>query len=60
MPPATTWTRIGAGILPSGYERQGIATEAVDIDPEVVKLARDYFGNLRRMAGAIREALQDE
>jgi spermidine synthase len=35
---------VGAGILPRWYERQGVATEAVDIDPEVVKLARDYFG----------------
>ena len=26
------------------YERQGIVTDIVDIDPAVVRLAREYFG----------------
>lgn len=35
---------LGAGVVPSWYERQGVVTDVVDIDPEVVKLARRYFG----------------
>jgi spermidine synthase len=35
---------LGAGVVPSWYERQGVVTDVVDIDPEVVKLARGYFG----------------
>jgi spermidine synthase len=34
---------LGAGILPSWYAARGYRTEAVDIDPEVVTVARRYF-----------------
>ena len=35
---------LGAGVVPMWYERQGIATDVVDIDPAVVRLAREHFG----------------
>ncbi|MBN98693.1 MAG: hypothetical protein CME16_05515 [Gemmatimonadetes bacterium] len=34
---------LGAGIIPRWYEARGIVTDAVDIDPAVVRMARDYF-----------------
>lgn len=34
---------LGAGIVPPWYESMGIATDTVDIDPEVVKAARQFF-----------------
>ena len=34
---------IGAGIVPRWYSQRGIATDAVDIDPEVVEMAREHF-----------------
>ena len=34
---------LGAGLVPSWYHKQGVSTEVVDIDPEVMKMARDYF-----------------
>ena len=34
---------LGAGIVPRWYERRGIATDVVDIDPVVVRMAREYF-----------------
>jgi spermidine synthase len=35
---------LGAGLVPRYYEKLGVRTDVVDIDPGVVKLARDYFG----------------
>lgn len=35
---------LGTGIVPSWYAAQGIHTEVVDIDPNVVSLAQKYFG----------------
>lgn len=35
---------LGAGLVPMWYEKMGIKTDVVDIDPEVVAAARDYFG----------------
>lgn len=35
---------LGAGIIPMWYEKMGIKTDVVDIDPDVVTTARDYFG----------------
>ncbi|MBI1921825.1 MAG: fused MFS/spermidine synthase [Geobacter sp.] len=35
---------LGAGVIPTWYESMGIRTDVVDIDPEVVRVARDYFG----------------
>jgi spermidine synthase len=34
---------LGAGFVPRWYAAQGIATEVVDIDPEVANLARKHF-----------------
>ena len=35
---------LGAGLLPRWYAARGVETDVVDIDPEVVRLARTYFG----------------
>lgn len=35
---------LGAGLIPVWYEKQGVKTEVVDIDPTVIELARNYFG----------------
>jgi len=35
---------LGAGLMPMWYERQGIVTDVVDIDPVVVEMARKHFG----------------
>lgn len=35
---------LGAGIIPMWYEKMGIKTDVLDIDPDVVTTARDYFG----------------
>lgn len=35
---------LGAGIIPMWYEKTGIKTDAVDIDPNVVNIAKKYFG----------------
>jgi spermidine synthase len=35
---------LGAGVIPVWYESRGIKTDVVDINPEVVTLARQYFG----------------
>ncbi|MGC2166195.1 MAG: fused MFS/spermidine synthase [Gallionella sp.] len=34
---------LGAGLVPAWYQSQGVATDVVDIDPEVVDVARQYF-----------------
>jgi spermidine synthase len=35
---------LGGGTIPVWYERMGVRADVVDIDPEVVALAREYFG----------------
>jgi hypothetical protein len=35
---------VGGGVIPMWYQARGIVTDAVDIDPEIFRLARDYFG----------------
>ncbi|TAL22745.1 MAG: hypothetical protein EPN94_10520 [Nitrospirae bacterium] len=35
---------LGAGITPMWYEKMGIKTDVVDIDPDVVDAAKKYFG----------------
>ncbi len=35
---------LGAGVVPGWYRAQGIETDVVDIDPEVARIAREYFG----------------
>lgn len=35
---------LGAGLLPTALERAGLTVDAVEIDPEIVKTARDWFG----------------
>lgn len=39
---------IGLGAVPRWYQAHGIATDVVDIDPDVVALTREYFGLDRR------------
>lgn len=34
---------LGAGIVPLWYEKNGIRTDVVEINPEVVRVARDFF-----------------
>ena len=34
---------LGAGVVPRWYQARGIATDVVDIDPDVVALAQQYF-----------------
>lgn len=34
---------LGAGLVPAWYEQQGISCDIVDIDPEVVRLAKKHF-----------------
>ena len=35
---------LGAGLLPKLLARYGIETDSIEIDPEVARAARDYFG----------------
>lgn len=35
---------LGAGAVPTWYEAQGVRTAAVEIDPEVLAVARSHFG----------------
>ncbi len=35
---------LGAGLVPAWYERMGVRTDVVDIDPGVIELARRWFG----------------
>lgn len=35
---------LGAGLVPAWYEARGVRTDIVDIDPDVVEIAKDYFG----------------
>jgi spermidine synthase len=35
---------LGAGVVPMWYESRGIKTDVVDIDPDVVRIAHEYFG----------------
>ncbi|MEK6745105.1 MAG: fused MFS/spermidine synthase [Nitrospirota bacterium] len=35
---------LGAGLVPAWYEARGIRTDIVDIDPDVVAIAKNYFG----------------
>jgi spermidine synthase len=46
---------LGAGVVPSRFAARGIATDVVDIDPEVVAAARDHFA----FAGADRVFRED-
>ncbi|MBI5444279.1 MAG: fused MFS/spermidine synthase [Deltaproteobacteria bacterium] len=47
---------LGAGLVPSWYERNGILTDSVDINPEVVRLAREHFGFAPRGAVHVEDA----
>lgn len=35
---------LGAGVVPAWYERMGITTDVVEIDPEILDIARRHFG----------------
>lgn len=45
---------LGAGIIPAFYDKNGIVTDVVDIDPDIDQLARDYF-NFRTTGRVIIE-----
>jgi len=47
---------LGAGLVARWYDARGIATDAVDIDPEVVSIARAYFGLEPRLNVVIADA----
>jgi spermidine synthase len=47
---------LGAGIIPRWYAAQGIQTEVVDIDPEVLRLAHQYFDFSRQIPVHIEDA----
>lgn len=47
---------LGAGVVPRWYAAQGIETEVVDIDPEVVALARKHFGFPSRIPVHVEDA----
>jgi len=35
---------LGAGLIPRWYEANGVSTDIVDIDPDIVTIASDYMG----------------
>ncbi|TAN40599.1 MAG: hypothetical protein EPN25_07005 [Nitrospirae bacterium] len=35
---------VGGGVVPVWYEQRGIRTDVVDINPDIISIARDYFG----------------
>ncbi|KAF0218762.1 MAG: hypothetical protein FD174_2545 [Geobacteraceae bacterium] len=35
---------LGAGVIPMWYEKMGVRTDVVDINPDIVEIARKYFG----------------
>jgi spermidine synthase len=35
---------LGAGVVPTWYERMGVKTDVVEIDPEILDIARRHFG----------------
>jgi spermidine synthase len=35
---------LGAGLLPTSLERAGVTMDVVEIDPEIVRAAKDWFG----------------
>ena len=43
---------LGPGLVPSWFERQGVRTDVVEINPDVVDLAREHFG--WRPSGRVR------
>lgn len=47
---------LGAGVVPHWYEEQGIETDVVDIDPEVVDLARRHFNFPSRIPVHVQDA----
>jgi spermidine synthase len=47
---------LGAGVLPSWYAARGYRTEAVDIDPEIVDVARSHFALDPRVGVHVEDA----
>jgi spermidine synthase len=43
---------LGPGLVPAWFERHGVRTDVVEINPDVVELAREHFGY--RPAGRVR------
>ncbi len=47
---------LGAGVVPMWYERQGVITDVVDIDPTVVQVAREFFAFTLQGELAVQDA----
>jgi spermidine synthase len=47
---------LGPGVIPAFYERAGVRTDVIDIDPAVVDFARRYFGFRNSGATVIEDA----
>src|SRR5581483_10002555 len=47
---------LGIGVVPAWYRAQGVRTEAVDIDPEVVAFARAHFALDRQLPVHLTDA----
>ncbi|MDZ4184070.1 MAG: fused MFS/spermidine synthase [Desulfuromonadales bacterium] len=47
---------LGGGAVPAWYEARGIKTDVVDIDPEVIRLAKDYFNFQAQGITAVEDA----
>jgi spermidine synthase len=54
---------LGAGLLPKALERRGLTIDAIEIDPAIAEIAREYFGYEPRgrvIVGDGRAALENE
>lgn len=47
---------LGAGLVPSWYQARGVLTDVVDVNPDVVALARDHFAFSTRGEVAVEDA----
>lgn len=47
---------LGGGAVPRWYEERGIRTDVVDIDPDIVRLADEYFGFKGKGVTAVEDA----
>ena len=47
---------LGGGAVPRWYEERGIRTDVVDIDPDVIRLAKEYFDFQGKGVTAVEDA----
>ncbi len=47
---------LGAGLLPTALEREGLTMDVFEIDPEVLRIAKDWFGYAPRGNVSIADA----